>query len=82
MNMSTKYTNINPPKSFMSKTGKIVIRNVPVGIIRALLCHSQQAGDSIRKIGGSASREGYKAILYYLENAKKVNVKNILKSGL
>lgn len=81
MNISTKYNKLNPVRNVVSKTGKIVIRNVPVGIIKTLLFHSQEAGDSIRTIGGSASREAYKAILYYLEHAKKVNVKEILKSG-
>jgi hypothetical protein len=80
MNMSTKYNNINPVQNVISYTGKIMIRNVPVKIIKALLHHSEIAGDSVRTISGSAGNEAYKAILYYLEHCKKVNVKNILKS--
>lgn len=81
MNMSTNYNNKNAVNNVLTKTGKIVIRNVPVGIIRALVTQSQKANDSIRKIGGSASKEGYKAILQYLES-KKVNTKKIIESGL
>lgn len=80
MNMSTRYNGVNPVQNAISDTGKIVIRNVPIKIIRSLLHHSELSGDSVRKIGGSASKEGYKAVLYYLEHCKKVNVKNILKS--
>ena len=79
--MSTKYNKINPVRNVISKTGKIMIRGVPVGIIKTLLYHSQETGDSVRKIGGSASKEGYKAILYYLEHAKNVKIKEIIKSG-
>jgi hypothetical protein len=81
MNISTKYTNKNQPNSFVSKTGTIVIRNVPKGIIRALVLQSQKANDSIRVIGGSASKEGYKAIIEYLDK-RKVNTKEIIKSML
>lgn len=80
MDMSTKYNGINPVQNVISDTGKIVIRNVPVKIIKALLHHSELAGDSVRTISGSAGNEAYKAVLYYLEYSKKVNVKNILKS--
>jgi hypothetical protein len=80
-NMSTKYNGINPVVSVISKTGKLVIKNVPVGIIRALRTQSEKAKDSKRNCG-SAANEGLKAIYYYLDTVKKVNVKNIIKSGL
>jgi len=80
MNISTKYTNKNNPESFMVPYGKIVIRNVPKGIIRALRHQSELAGDSKRTSLGSVSAEGLKAVLYYLKHEKKVNVDNIIKS--
>lgn len=58
----------------------IVIYAAPIGVARSLLKQSELAGDSKRKTRGSMSCEGYKAILYYLEHVKKVNVKEIIKS--
>jgi hypothetical protein len=80
-NISTKYNKINPVNNVITKTGKIVIRNVPIGIIRALRFQSEKSGDSKRDMG-SVGFESYKAIKYYLSNAKKINVANIEKSCL
>jgi hypothetical protein len=80
-NMSTKYTNNNPVKSFISNTGKIVIHNVPIGIIRALRHHSELSKDSVRDTG-STGHEAYKAVIYYLKCVKKVNVDAIIKSNI
>jgi hypothetical protein len=79
MNMSTKYTGHNMPESFISSKRKIVIHNVPIGIIRAMRHHSEMSGDSVRDTG-SISKEAYKAIRYYLKYAKHVNVDEIEKS--
>lgn len=79
-NMSTKYNRINPVNNCISKKGKIVIRNVPVGVIRTLKMLSEKSGDS-KRITGSIGAEAYKAIRYYLV-AKNINVANMEKSGI
>lgn len=79
MDMSTKYTNRNHPESFISNKRKIVVHNVPIGIIRALRHHSEISSDSVRDTG-SIGHETYKAIIYYLRHAKKVNVDELEKS--
>ena len=81
MNISTKYTQANVTQSVISDTGKIVIHNVPKSIKRALRTASERSGDSMRD-GGSESFEAYKAVLYYLEKARGINVSAILKSNV